>query len=165
MSIELHCPQCQKLIKAPDGAGGKRGKCPFCQAAMYIPEPSDELDVIPIKPIAKEDADREAELRRESSNFAASIDKVTGGAASADPREGGLGAEVDVASDVDVYVHSMHKSDLDTMHSAVARLKRSGDTGRSFVEELLKNEATIDFGDVPAPLAKGFLRKLQVKLT
>lgn len=165
MSIELHCPQCQKLVKAPDGAGGKRGKCPFCQAAMYIPEPVDDLEPIPIKPVEKEDADREAELRRESTEFAASIDKVAGGVVAADPTEGGLAAEVDVASDVDIFVRSMHRSDLETMHSAVARLKRSGDKGRSFVEELLKNEAAIDFGDVPAPLAKGFLRKLQNKLT
>ena len=43
MSIELHCPQCEKLIRAPDNAGGKYGKCPYCETKVYIPAPPGEV--------------------------------------------------------------------------------------------------------------------------
>lgn len=164
MSIEVHCPQCQKLIKAPDGAGGKRGKCPFCKASVYIPEPVDDLEPIPIKPVDKEEEDLAAELRAESTRYAATIDHATGGK-TADAKEGGLGAEVDVESDVEVYLRSMHKSDLDAMHAAVARLKRSGEHGRDYINGLLEDEASIPFDEIPKNLAQGFLRKLLEKLS
>ena len=51
MSIELHCPQCQKSIKAPDSAGGKHGKCPYCKASVYIPDAHDNIEILSITPI------------------------------------------------------------------------------------------------------------------
>ena len=66
MSIELHCPQCQKLIRAPDGAGGKRGKCPFCGSMVYIPTPPDEGEEIGLAPIDPDEERRAEELRKEA---------------------------------------------------------------------------------------------------
>ena len=40
MSIEIHCDHCGKLIKAPDDAGGQRGKCPYCHQSVYVPAPN-----------------------------------------------------------------------------------------------------------------------------
>ena len=67
-------------------------------------------------------------------------------------------------SDVEVYLRSMHKSDLEAMHAAVARLKRSGERGRDYINGLLENEASIPFDEIPKALAQGFLRKLLNKL-
>ncbi|MCH7474571.1 MAG: cytochrome C oxidase subunit IV family protein [Gemmatimonadetes bacterium] len=48
MSIELHCPQCEKLIKAPDTAGGRHGKCPYCGRDVYIPAISATAALAPV---------------------------------------------------------------------------------------------------------------------
>ena len=45
MSISFSCESCKKKIKAPDKAGGKWGKCPYCEHKCYIllsPAPEEE---------------------------------------------------------------------------------------------------------------------------
>lgn len=37
MPISVVCPACQKKLKAPDNAAGKRTKCPGCQGVLEIP--------------------------------------------------------------------------------------------------------------------------------
>ena len=36
-AIEFPCPQCQKLVRTPASAAGKKGKCPKCGAVLKIP--------------------------------------------------------------------------------------------------------------------------------
>ena len=38
MSIAVVCPNCSAKLNAPDGAAGKKVKCPKCQTAMLVPE-------------------------------------------------------------------------------------------------------------------------------
>jgi predicted RNA-binding Zn-ribbon protein involved in translation (DUF1610 family) len=40
MPIEFHCQSCNRLMRTPDTAAGKKGKCPHCGVLMDIPEPS-----------------------------------------------------------------------------------------------------------------------------
>ena len=79
MSIELHCPQCGKQIKAPDDAGGRHGKCPYCERKVYIPMPESEIEEIPIAPIDESEVEREKQLRQEAIDLAKSVthDKTT----------------------------------------------------------------------------------------
>ena len=42
MGISFHCENCNKKINAPDGTGGKWGKCPNCNHRCYIPMPKSE---------------------------------------------------------------------------------------------------------------------------
>lgn len=37
MTIEFPCPQCAQLVRTPDAAAGKKGKCPSCSAVVTIP--------------------------------------------------------------------------------------------------------------------------------
>ena len=39
MSIRVVCPSCKQTVQAPDNAGGRSGKCPFCQQSIQIPMP------------------------------------------------------------------------------------------------------------------------------
>lgn len=54
MPISFHCEACKKKIKAPDQAGGKWGKCPYCNHRCYVPSPKrddePELKLAPIDP-------------------------------------------------------------------------------------------------------------------
>ena len=37
MSIRFQCPKCRKVLRAPEGSGGKRAECPACKAILMIP--------------------------------------------------------------------------------------------------------------------------------
>ena len=161
MSIELHCPQCQKLIRAPDDAGGKRGKCPYCKNSMYIPMPVGDDDLIPIAPVDPEEERREAELRRESIKY---VSEVAHAAGSVDAGGGSAGGEIDVDAELVAYVLAMHQSDLPAAEAAIVRLRRAGSGARGQIKAAIKDPVLIACDDVPAPLIQGFLKKLKAEL-
>ena len=66
MAIEFHCHYCGKLVKAPDEAGGKRGKCPFCKNILYIPMADDQVEEVDLAPVDEEDERRRQQLLEES---------------------------------------------------------------------------------------------------
>lgn len=37
MSIEVPCPQCKSILKAPEGLGGKKARCKRCQHSFRLP--------------------------------------------------------------------------------------------------------------------------------
>ena len=41
MPIEFNCQSCSRLMRTPDSAAGKKGKCPHCGVMMAIPLTSD----------------------------------------------------------------------------------------------------------------------------
>jgi len=43
MPIDFDCAVCKHRIRVPDGAEGKRTKCPKCQAIQPVPSEADEL--------------------------------------------------------------------------------------------------------------------------
>ncbi|MGA2266455.1 MAG: hypothetical protein ABSH10_08515 [Phycisphaerae bacterium] len=70
MGIQFQCEHCHREVQAPDEAGGKRGKCPFCHQSTYIPSPVAEEDLLPLADIDEEGerkarAEAEAMLERE----------------------------------------------------------------------------------------------------
>jgi phage FluMu protein Com len=42
----LNCPSCQKLLRVPDSAAGKKAKCPQCATIFVIPEPIRDAEEI-----------------------------------------------------------------------------------------------------------------------
>ena len=174
LSIELHCPHCNKLIRAPDEAGGKRGKCPYCKQSAYIPLPATDDNVIPLAPVDKEDERRAEELRRESVRYAASMSRAAksrpGSDEPAASAEGGArsqpppGDVIDLAAQVERFVLSMRDSKLDEAEKIVDLLKHAGARPRDYIEGLMLDEMPPQFEGIPTPLLKGFLRKLLERL-
>jgi len=172
MSIEIHCPKCAKLIKAPDNAGGKRGKCPYCKESVYIPLPPDEDEAIGIAPLDESDEERERRLRRESIEYIASVghakDVPPEGAA---PASSGAvsplppGEVVDVGAEVESYLIAMRDSKLDEADRAVRRLKSAGSRAKDHVEGQLLDEMPAPVEGIPPPLVKGFLKTLSERLS
>jgi phage FluMu protein Com len=52
MPIEFPCPGCQNLVRTPDSAAGKKGKCPECGTIVQIPS-ALAPGPVPAAPIAK----------------------------------------------------------------------------------------------------------------
>jgi hypothetical protein len=174
MSIELHCPQCEKLIRAPDEAGGRHGKCPYCGRKVYIPMPEDQIEEIPLAPIDESEAEREERLRQEALDVAKSVlrDKSTIPVDAGDEPVGGSGVRrpevpgevVDLGEEVERFVLAMRDSKLDQAEQAVAALKRSGQRAKDYVQGLMVDEIPPEYENVPLPLLKGFLKTLYGRL-
>lgn len=45
MSIEIACPGCQRTLRVPDSAAGKKARCPQCQQVVDIPQASPAADL------------------------------------------------------------------------------------------------------------------------
>lgn len=172
MSIELHCSRCSKLIRAPESAAGKKGKCPYCQESVYIPTPPEEVDEIPLAPVDDADEQRAEQLRQESLEYAAQVSKAQGGKfdladvpSTADGPVAAMGDDpVDVADEIEQYVIAMGQSKLDQAEAIVRRLQRNKNRSLSYIEGLMVDEMPPKMGDVPAPVMKGFLKSLTQQL-
>jgi len=175
MSIDLHCPQCAKLIRAPDDAGGRFGKCPYCERKVYIPTPPEQIEDIPLAPVDEEEERRAEELRREAMELAATVahDKTTIAEGDGPSKASGgavrrpevPGEVVDIGDEVERFVLAMRDSKLDQAERAVATLKRAGQRAKDHVEGLFLDEMPPQYEKVPPPLAKGFLKTLLGRLS
>lgn len=174
MSIELHCPKCAKLIRAPDDAGGKRGKCPYCKESVYIPLPPSDDEEIGIAPIDEAEEQREREMRREAINYIANVghakDIPPEGAAPPSPGTGPAsamspGEVVDIQSEVDAFLVAMRDSKLEDADQAVRSLKSTGSRAKDHVEGMLLDEMPATVEGLPPALVKGFLKTLSDRLS
>lgn len=174
MSIELHCPNCNKHIRAPDDAGGRNGTCPSCKQSVYIPIPMDQDDIIPVVAVDEADERRAEQLRQESIGYAASIDheqKIKGldsdsGDAIAAPHlaASAPGEVVDLGGDVEKYILAMRDSRLDDAERIAVDLGKAGVRARDYVQGLLLDQMPPQIEGVPQPLAQGFLKALLERL-
>lgn len=166
MSIELHCPNCVKLIRAPDEAGGKHGKCPYCKQSVYIPTKPDQSEEIGLAPIDEEDEVREEQLRHEDVEYAAVVDRDAGvgGAAGGPDSKEAPGEAVDVRAEVEAFIIAMRDSKLGEAEAATSRLKAAGTRAHDYVQGLLVDEMVPEFENVPPPLVHGFLKTLVARL-
>ena len=167
MAITFRCEHCRRDITAPDGAGGRRGKCPFCQKSMYIPSPVDEDDVLPLAPIDEEaerrqKADAQAALKQDLALLDASDD---GSATPPLEHRENLAPE-DLKHFVINYCLDMAGSNLDRVPLHLAKLKRFGSLGRQAVDDILADEMLDPaLSSMPEQLAQGFLKQLREELT
>jgi len=74
MSISLRCESCKKKIKAPDGAGGKYGACPFCNHRCYIPlQKSEDEEELKLAPIDEQEEARYEQMMAETRDLTENI--------------------------------------------------------------------------------------------
>lgn len=176
MAIEIHCPACSKGIRAPDDAGGKRGKCPYCGASVYIPMPAAEVEDIPLAPVDPR-AERERErLRQESILYAAQVDHdeppkydvgasarsagVSGAAPRGRERSAADDEPIDVHDLVQKFVLAMRDSNLVEADRIAGRLRRRREQTDEYVQGLLLDQMGLSVKGVPQAVVNGFLKNL-----
>lgn len=136
MSITFQCEHCHKEIKAPDEAGGKRGKCPFCQQSTYIPSPVREEDLLPLAPLSEEE--EQAEKARIQALYAQERDLIAqSGGRPAPPLEH---REDLSAADLHHFVINfcleMARDNVANADAEAAKLRKFGPLGLKALEEL-----------------------------
>ena len=170
MSIEIHCPQCNKLIRAPDNAGGRHGKCPYCKRELYIPMDLSGEEELTIAPFDEDSALRAQELEEEARELTAQIRREKDEPADKPDRPARRAASpsaaaVDVAPLVLRFVKCMKDSELDQADRIAGKLKGAADRTREEVQRLMVDEMQAPgLEDVPPGLYKGFLKALLERL-
>lgn len=54
MTIEFHCPQCQRVLRTADDRVGVQARCPGCGEILTVPAVSDEVAFVSDDPLAHE---------------------------------------------------------------------------------------------------------------
>jgi len=162
MSISFKCEHCGKQVEAPDAAGGKRGRCPYCKQTCYIPAPvadDDLYDLAPEDEKGPQDADA---LRRQER---ALLSEMGDGDAEAAP------VPIDQRSDLspdDVqhlvvnFCLDMAGSNMDRAAVHQAQLAKVARTAIAAVDEFISGKTAEPALDpIPTKILQGFLKTLR----
>lgn len=174
MAIEFHCEHCNHLIKAPDDAGGRTGRCPHCHNAAYIPRRDDEgeIDLAPL------DEDDEAKRRKAAMEAAAyqrsllherNVPGEKGGKPAAGGKPGAPGTFTSptkhITTLIVAYVEAMSSGKLEKADSVFEELRPQKATVVSILDEMARDDLGMyGLPALPKPVLMGFLKQLRQKL-
>jgi hypothetical protein len=164
MAIKFDCGGCGKEVTAPDGAAGRKGKCPFCGHLNEIPAAGEDDDLIPLAPIDDEEERRHRDEVRALYEQEQSLLDETGGAPQIplDQREGLTSEELH---------HFVVNYCLDMADGKLARagrhaeeLHRYGPLGLQAINDFMTGMAAEPAMDhIPRPVLQGFLKELRAQ--
>ena len=154
MGITFQCEHCHKEVKAPDDAGGKRGKCPFCHQSTYIPSPVSEEDILPLAEPSEEE--ERAEKARVQALYQQEHDLLAQtGSGPVMPLEQ---REELTAADLHHFVINfcleMARDNVDNADAEAAKLRKFGPLGLKALEEIAS-------GKVREPALDAIARRLR----
>lgn len=168
MTISFSCEHCGKRVEAPEEAGGRRGRCPYCKNSCYIPSPVREEELIDFAP---EDAEEERRSRQEAEALrrqdraliAESGDRSESAPEPIEQRET-LKPE-DLHPLIINYVLDLSQSQLERAQKHLGELKKVKRMARGEVDRFLTGDVLEPALDaVPSKLCQGFLNQLKAAL-
>jgi hypothetical protein len=165
MTLTFKCEHCHKKISAPDSAGGKRGKCPFCKESMYIPAPVAEDEILDMVPL---DEEEEQQRRKLESELRARERDLIANSGGPDPVP--LSERDDLVSDdlhhfVINYCLDMFTGNLARAYKHADDLKDFGKLGLEAVKyfQIVQGDEPA-LAKIPPPVVQGFLKDLLERL-
>ena len=165
MTITFLCEHCHKEVSAPDSAGGKRGKCPFCGQTSFIPTPVADDELPDLAPVDEEEERRRREhlerLRQQEHDLIAE----TGGDAGPPLEQRDDLTSEDLHHLVVNYCLDLFGGKLTRAQTHADKLRELGPVGRQAVKDFQSGTATEEaLGALPQPLLMGFLNQLSEEL-
>lgn len=182
MAIEFHCNFCGKLVRAPEEAGGKKGKCPTCQNILYIPMPEGQVEELDLAPVDEEEERRKRQMEEQARAAERALLKEKNpapeGAASrsadsalppnpmsADPNAGTVETNEDVEFLIIEWIRSMADGDLGDADRSMMMLQKHKALAKPLVAKLQVAEPPPDLlKDVPRPVLNRYFRMLRDQL-
>lgn len=182
MPIELHCNHCGKLVRAPDDAGGKHGKCPSCHQSVYIPTPPDQLDALALEPVDSEFERRKKQLAHEAMQMAARVlrdreglgpekpgdraermvaaERAAASSAAAAPRPAATASQVNEW--IIRYAVSVAQGDLAQAEKLEIEIRANMKIAEDAIQRLLVDELPpVALSKIPRPVLVGIFKKLR----
>jgi len=164
MGIQFHCEHCRKEIKAPDAAGGRRGKCPYCGGSCYIPSPVAEDELLPLAPLDESDERRRQQEVQHLINQERAILAEIGGHPQAPPEPHELKPD-DLHHLVVNYCLDMGNGHLTRARKHVEDLRKHGTMGSEALTDFLTGKVKEPaLANLPPRVLQGFLTQLRADL-
>jgi len=167
MAIEFHCDRCGKLVRAPENAGGRHGKCPSCHQSVYIPTPDEQIEPLDIEPLDSAEERRRQKLIAESRALEEkllherSLPKETAGSASR-ASSGPLPPPVDVERLVTQYALAMAQGKLEEAAELAALIRRNLPAAEEVMQRLTIDEMPPPALErIPRPVLVAFFKQLR----
>ncbi len=165
MSIKFHCDHCGKKIDAPDGTGGKWGKCPACHNKVYVP--MDDPEELTLAPIDETEEERQKRLMAETFQLTQNIlqekdipepSAVTG----LSPDIG----EDQLTAIIVRYLQQMANGDLDDAQRTAEAIATHRRQAKVILTELAKGDPVHDeLQGIPPQVLSGLIRNLKTRIS
>jgi hypothetical protein len=163
MSISLHCECCKKKITAPDDAGGKWGKCPYCNHKSYIPLPAKDGEEIKLAPIDESEETQYKQMMRETYHVTETLLQQI-----EEPPEPGQEAKIDekvLIVRIIKYLLLMANSSFDEAQAAENKILPYRNQTKRILENMLKaDKPEPELANVPEKLLAGFIRNMLARM-
>lgn len=169
MAIEFHCDHCGHKVRTSSENAGKRGRCPSCHQSVYIPTPSEDIELLRLAPL-DEDAERQKQrLLEKSREVVRSIREertelpAEAAAESALPEpEGDVRLPSDVETLVTQYILCMSQGELDEAEELARDIRRDMARADEFIQRLTIDELPpARLAGIPRALILGFIKQLR----
>lgn len=164
MAISFHCESCKKKITAPDDAGGKWGKCPYCNHRCYVPTPaSDDEEELKLAPIDESEEEKYERMMRETKNLTGvllhqkEVPPEPPGDSKADNKE--------LTVLIIKYLRQMADGQLDEAQETAAKIVPYKNQAKGVLENiLLAEKPEPELADVPKKVLIGFVRNILTRM-
>lgn len=170
MAISFHCEHCGKKIEAPDGAGGKWGKCPACHNKVYVPD-SDTGEELKLAPVDKNDLEEKKRLMAETRRIEQEIrsEKETPEDATGNNQPAGSpifeSSDKELTENIILYLRLMADGDLEQADGIVTSIIPCGKRALKIIEEIALSEIPKpELADIPPQILAGLVRTLRSKI-
>jgi hypothetical protein len=178
MPIEFHCNFCGRLVRAPDEAGGKKGKCPTCQKILYVPMPEGAIEEFDLAPVDEQEERRKRQMEEQARATERQLLKekqlAAEGAAAARPNRDVPEPPPDVsgpdyAEDIEflvvTWVRSMADGNLGNADRSIMQLQKDRPAAKQALQKLSQAAPPpTDLRDIPRPVLNRYLRMLRDQL-
>jgi len=166
MAIMFHCEHCGKRIEAPDGAGGKRAKCPACHNKIYVPDLNSEEE-LKLAPIDQNDEERRKQLMAET--YQLTQDILQEREIPLSPGEAAAPSAMDekeLTKNIILYLRQMADGDLDDAQRTVDLIAPFGRYAVKILDRIAVSEMPEpELADIPPQVLSGLIRNLRTRIS
>jgi hypothetical protein len=163
MPITIHCESCKKKIIAPDNAGGKWGKCPFCNHRCYIPMPeTEEEEELKLAPIDENAEKQYEQMMKETFSITENLLHVKEEPAESTPAKNN---ESELAAMIIKYMRLMADGSLDEANNIAGKIAAYKATARTILGNILKSkQPEPQLQDIPRKVLEHYIKDLSAKI-
>lgn len=170
MTISFHCESCKKKIKAPDDAGGKWGKCPYCTHRCYVPLPkSDDEPELKLAPIDEAEETQMGDLMRQTYDLTHKIlrERETPDTGPNEEDPNALKAiEKDIIKKSILYLRQMADGELQQAEKTFEQLRRHKKPSLRILSSMARAERPEpELADIADGVLQGLIRDASSKLS
>jgi hypothetical protein len=167
MAITFHCEHCGKKIEAPDGTGGKWGKCPACHNKVYVPD-SDAGEELKLAPMDTADLAEQRRLMDETRRIEQEIMSEKDEVLDDSPEKAVPVYEIsdnELTKNIIIYLRLMADGDLEQAERVSSSVIHCGKRALKILDGIAVSEIPEpELADIPPQILSGLVRTLRSKI-